>query len=326
MHSPAHYGNRIVLHTVWNGLIKDEGDIQSSQVNRKTNQISENNSYCCNMNPNFHQMQPWDIMCIVLLWSITHSFSSHQQLVSGGASEERSIRLLLDLVIFWVIFCFNFGFPSFLHSLNNYSFPFLYLIFGIRRFILKIGQIHCKLFVWWTLRWLVSKTDSMYILHIEKHWDGSGTELICATVLPEETQTLPSMNANQLQQPWRSTNKANNVTGGNLGKHKSFLAKTGPISCKFKTSKSTNIQQHTCKTFGAEIHSFSWAEETIRKKKANKLKSQSSFIYKFIFQHYFIHGKLKICFQKDWMLLRAHPGINAHLSRQVSCLQPNILT
>lgn len=101
MHSSAHYGNCIVLHTVWNGLIKDEGDVQSSQVNMKTNQISENNSYCCNMNPNFHQMQPWDIMCILLLWSITHGFSSHQQLVSGGASEERSIHLLLDLVIFW---------------------------------------------------------------------------------------------------------------------------------------------------------------------------------------------------------------------------------
>lgn len=116
--------------------------------------------------------------------------------------------------------------------------------------------------------WRVSKTDSMYILHIEKHWDASGTELICATLLPAETQTLPSMNADQLQQPWRSTNKANNVPGGNLGKHKSVLAKTGPISCKIKTSKSTNIQ-HTCKTFGAEIHSFAWAEETIRKKKAN---------------------------------------------------------
>lgn len=100
MHSSAHYSNCIVLHTVWNGLIKDEADIQSSQVNPKTIQISENNSYCCNMNPNFHQMQPWDIMCILLLWSITHSFSSHQQLVSDGVSEERSIGLLLDLVIF----------------------------------------------------------------------------------------------------------------------------------------------------------------------------------------------------------------------------------
>lgn len=40
-------------------------------------------------------------MCILLLWSITRSFSSHQQLVSGGASEERSIRLLLNLVIFF---------------------------------------------------------------------------------------------------------------------------------------------------------------------------------------------------------------------------------
>lgn len=130
MHSSAHYGNCIVFQTAWNGLIKDEGDVQSSQVNTKTKQISEHNSYCCNMNPNFHQMQPWDIMCILLLWSITHSFSSHQQLVSGGASEERSIRLLLDLVIF----CFNFGFPSLLHSLNNYTvslFYFLNLVLGV---------------------------------------------------------------------------------------------------------------------------------------------------------------------------------------------------
>lgn len=134
--SSAHYSNCIVFHTAWNGLIKDEGDILSSQVNTKTNQISEKkNSYCCNMNPNFHQMQPWDIMCILLLWSITHSFSSHQQLVSGGASEERSICLLLDLVIFLgVIFCFNFGFPSFLHSLSNYTvslFYFWYLVLSV---------------------------------------------------------------------------------------------------------------------------------------------------------------------------------------------------
>lgn len=39
--SSAHYSNCIVFHTAWNGLIKDEGDILSSQVNTKTNQISE---------------------------------------------------------------------------------------------------------------------------------------------------------------------------------------------------------------------------------------------------------------------------------------------
>lgn len=80
---------------------KDEGDVQSPQVSAKANQISDKNSYCCNINPNFHQMQPWDIMWILLLWSITRSFCSHQQLVSGGASEERSICLLLNLAIFW---------------------------------------------------------------------------------------------------------------------------------------------------------------------------------------------------------------------------------
>lgn len=173
---------------------------------------------------------------------------------------------------FWVILCFNFGFPSFLHSLNNHTvslFYFWYLVAGflfkkLARFTVNFF-VRCSCLV--DFGWHVSKTDSMYILHIEKHWDASGTELICATVLPAETQTLPSMNGDQLQQPWRSTNKANNVPGGNLGKHKSVLAKTGPISCKFKTSKSTNVQQHTCKTFGAEIHSFAWAEETIRKKR-----------------------------------------------------------
>lgn len=61
-------------------------------------------------------------MCLLLLWSIIHSFSSHQQRVSGGASEERSIRLLLHLVIFWGSFSALFlAFHQFLHSLNNYA-------------------------------------------------------------------------------------------------------------------------------------------------------------------------------------------------------------
>lgn len=117
LHGSAHDGNHRFHHTAWNDLTKDEGDVQSAQ-------ISDKNSYCCNINPNFHQMQPWDIMCILLLWSITRSFSSHQQLVSGGASEERSIRLLLNLVIFFggVIFWFL----SFQHSLNNDTVPLFY--------------------------------------------------------------------------------------------------------------------------------------------------------------------------------------------------------
>lgn len=119
---------------------KDEGDVQSSQVSAKANQISDKNSYCCNINPNFHQMQPWDIMWILLLWSITRSFCSHQQLVSGGASEERSICLLLNLAMFLGLI---FWFLSFLHSLNTAMVPrFYFCDLGFRCFIRQIDQIH----------------------------------------------------------------------------------------------------------------------------------------------------------------------------------------
>lgn len=156
--------------------------------------------------------------------------------------------------------------------------PFLFLWFGFKCFILKIDQIHDTICVRCSHLMQFLGWPPCVLSPIEKHWAASGTELHRATMLPSRNTNTVQNGCGSAPAAMAQCWQGQQCARWKFGETKiSFRPRPVPPWCTFKTHKSTKEQEHTCKTFGAEIHSFAWAGETIREEQLNVLRSHPSF-------------------------------------------------